>query len=251
MKNRFGYEWSTYSEILPLYETQFEAWTLPITCEGWKGLSVLDAGCGTGRNSLWPLKYGAARVTAFDVDPRTVEVARRNLAQAPNAKVEQHSIYETPYRDEFDLAFSIGVIHHLADPKLAVRKLVEAVKPGGRVLIWVYGWEGYTWAKVLVNTIRRVTCRLPLPLLKVLVYPFSILWWLFMQLPWGHPYMKQFRGAELWHVHSILFDQLLPEIANYWTEAESKALFDGLPVESVTATWINRGSWTVVAKKKV
>lgn len=250
MKNRFGYEWSTFSEIIPLYETQFRAWTEPISPDSWKGLRVLDAGCGTGRNSIWPIQYGASAVTAFDVDPRTVDVARQNLAKYPNATVRQHSIYELPFHDEFDLAFSIGVIHHLADPRLAVRNLVEAVKPGGRVLIWVYGKEGHTTLKNIVNSIRLVTCRIPLPILNVMTYPLSFLWWVWMQIPSNHPYIRQFRGARLWHVHSILFDQLLPEIANYWTKDEAIALFDGLDVDGISATWVNQGSWTIVARKK-
>ncbi|MFH0878990.1 MAG: class I SAM-dependent methyltransferase [Lentisphaerota bacterium] len=250
-QNRFGYEWTQYSQILPLYEQQFKVWTVPMQAGDWAGLSVLDAGCGTGRNSYWPLQYGAKKVTAFDVDPRTVAVAKQNLARFPNADVQQHSIYETPWTDAFDFAFSIGVIHHLADPAKAVANLVRATKPGGRILIWVYGKEGHTLLKGLVNGIRRVTCRMPLAVLKALVYPFSFLWWAYMRfLPHSHPYMKQFKTAALWHVHSILFDQLLPEIANYWTREEAMDLFKGLPVEKVEAVWVNEGSWTVWATRK-
>ena len=98
---------------------------------------------------------------------------------------------------------------------------------------------------------RLVTCRVPIRLLNWLTAPFSLVWWLYMKLPFHtHPYHRLFRTAPFWHVHSILFDQLLPEIANYWTKDEAIALFDGLPVEQVEAHWINRGSWTVVARRR-
>lgn len=249
-KNRFGYEWSRYPEIIPLYEEQFRAWTQPIPESAWKGCRVLDAGCGTGRNSLWPLKYGASEVVAFDVDPRTVDVARGNLAGKANARVIQSSIYDIPFENEFDIGFSIGVIHHLPDPKAAVERLVRAVKPGGTVLIWVYGWEGHTLAKVLVDAVRRVTCRVPLPVLNAILTPVSWLLWMGMRiLPWRHPYMRQFRSASFRHVHSILFDQLLPEIAHYWKKEEALALFRDCPVRDLAATWTNRISWTVVCRK--
>jgi len=249
LKNRFGFEWSRYPRIIPLYEQQFLGWVAPLKPEDFRGLRVLDAGCGTGRNSWWPLQYGADHVTSFDVDPRTVAVAARNLAGKSRSRVEQYSIYDIPYKNEFDLAFSIGVIHHLADPKLAVRKLVDSVKPGGRILIWVYGKEGYAWAKKAINCARVATSRMPLPLLNVLTYPLSMLVYLYFKLPHRHPYMKLLRSASFWHLHSIIFDQLLPEIANYWTEAEAKSLFDGLPVRQVAAYDVNRGSWTVIATK--
>lgn len=67
-KNRFGYEWTRYADIIPLYERQFREWTTPMTPSDWIGLSVLDAGCGTGRNSYWPLRYGARKVVALGID---------------------------------------------------------------------------------------------------------------------------------------------------------------------------------------
>lgn len=249
-ENRFGYEWSRWADIDPLYERQFQEWTTPMIPADWAGLTVLDAGSGTGRNSYWPLRYGAHKVVAFDVDPRTVAVSSRNLSGFPNCEVIQCSIYETPWDGEFDIAFSIGVVHHLVRPVDAVANLVRATKPGGRVMIWVYGKEGHPTLKRVINGIRKITCRLPPPLLSALVYPLSTLWWASMRgLPTTHPYLRQFKKARLWHVHSILLDQLLPETANYWTREEVMALFHGLPVEDVNAIWVNKGSWTVWARK--
>lgn len=248
--NRFGFEWSKYRKILPLYETQFKKWVAPLSEEDFRGKRVLDAGCGTGRNSHWSLTYGASEVEAFDVDPRTVAVAKENLKSWTNCVVTEASIFDITYDNEFDIVFSIGVIHHLPDPKKAVERLVSAAKPGGIVLIWVYGKDGYAGLKGAINAVRKVTCRIPLGILNVVVYPWSLLFYAYIRyLPHKHPYKVQFKQANFWHLHSIVFDQLLPEIANYWTDEEAKSLFDGLQVENVVAHSVNMGSWTVMAKK--
>ena len=59
--------------------------------------------------------------------------------------MRNQSIYDIPEENRFDIAFSIGVIHHLAEPEAALRQLTRAVKPGGYVLIWVCGRENMSW----------------------------------------------------------------------------------------------------------
>lgn len=51
-------------------------------------------------------------------------------------RVERRSAYEIGCRDEFDIVFSMGVIHHLAHPERALANMVTAAKPGGRLLIF-------------------------------------------------------------------------------------------------------------------
>ena len=45
--------------------------------------------------------------------------------------------------------------HHLAEPEAAFRQLTRAVKPGGHVLIWVYGRENMSWLTRYFDPIRR------------------------------------------------------------------------------------------------
>jgi 2-polyprenyl-3-methyl-5-hydroxy-6-metoxy-1,4-benzoquinol methylase len=77
---RFGYEWHHYPDLRPEYEEQFRRWTAHLRPDDWRGLSFLDVGCGMGRNSYWPMTYGAARGLAIDVDDRSLAAARRTLA---------------------------------------------------------------------------------------------------------------------------------------------------------------------------
>ncbi len=248
--SRFAYEWSRYPEIIPTYESMFRSWTAPAAPSDFRGKRVLDAGCGTGRNSYWALSYGAESVVAFDLDPRIVEVARRNLAAEPRAEVRRLSIYEEGFDVEFDLTMCIGVLHHLHDPGLAMKNLVRATRVGGVVLAWIYALEGHTLFKRFLRGLRTVTRRSPPTLVEAVALPLSTLAYLGLRSGlFRHPYARHYRRSPFWHVHSVMLDQLLPGIAHYWRRAEALALFDNLPVTDVKIEFVNRGSWTVWARR--
>lgn len=225
-EQRFGFEWNKYSKLDPQYENQFKNWTYPLDSSFWQGKMVLDAGCGMGRNSYWPLKYGSSLVTSFDFDKRSVEAAKRTLAEFDKKEIIFSSVYDITWENKYDVVFSIGVIHHLADPKQALKNLVKALKPGGRLLIWVYSYEGNEWITKLVDPVRiNITSKLPVRLVHFLSYFVSIPLWLFVKIFRGpSSYLKQLATFKFWHLHSIVFDQLIPTIANYWKKEEVEAL---------------------------
>ena len=136
--DRFGYEWDAYAEILPEHEEQFRRWTAPLSLEDWWGKDFLDVGCGMGRNSFWPLKYGASSGVAVDIDERSLQTARRNLRSFPTMQVMSTSVYDLPFKDRFDLAFSIGVIHHLEYPERALKKMAggQTGRPRRNLGLW-------------------------------------------------------------------------------------------------------------------
>lgn len=224
-EERFGYEWHKYHELDPRYEGQFANWT-GMPKEAWRGVDVLDAGCGMGRNSYWPLTYGARSLVAFDNDERSLAAARRTLAPFKNAEVVRRDISAIGWREQFDIAFSIGVIHHLRRPERALENLVRALKPGGRLIVWVYSCEGNEWIVRFVDPVRRaLTSRLPLPLVHALAYAASVPLYCFVKVARGPtPYLRQLSGFSFRHIHSIVFDQLIPEIAHYWRKEEVEVL---------------------------
>ena len=135
--DRFGHSWNIFNEILPVHEQQFKRWTICVDEAAWQSRTFLDVGCGIGRNSYWPFTYGAKSSLCIDIDERTLSAARQNLAPYDGATVENRSAYDIGETDRFDIAFSIGVIHHLDDPGAAVGVMVKATKPGGKVLVWL------------------------------------------------------------------------------------------------------------------
>src|SRR2546421_12808079 len=95
--SRFGYEWGRYTDILPEYEEQFRGWTAHIPPEEWRCKSFLDVGCGMGRNSFWPMQYGASEGVAVDIDEGSLATARSNLGGYPAVRVMRSSAYDLPF----------------------------------------------------------------------------------------------------------------------------------------------------------
>ena len=248
---RFGYSWARYDEILPQHEEQFRRWSAPLAPADWRGLRFLDAGCGIGRNSLWPMRDGAAGGLAIDVDDRSLEAARRNLAGFPALEIRRLSVYELDARDEFDLAFSIGVIHHLDRPRDAVARLVAAVKPGGRVLVWLYGRENNGWVVRVADPLRRALfSRLPLGLVHALSWLPTAALWLMLRL--GIRPIEYFRllaGFSFRHLRAIVFDHMIPRTADYYRRDEAIALLRDCGLVEVEARWVNEMSWTAIGRK--
>jgi SAM-dependent methyltransferase len=249
--DRFGWEWNAYAEILPEYEEQFRRWTVHLSPEDWRGKSFLDVGCGMGRNSFWPMNYGAGEGCAVDIDDRSLANARRNLARFPAIQVVRSSAYDLSFADRFDIVFSIGVIHHLADPPLALEKMVRAAKPGGRVLIWVYGREGNRWLVWLLDPLRRALfARLPVAAVHHLsLYPTALLWLALRLGVRPIEYFKLLSRFGFAHLRSIVFDQMLPRVAHYWPGDAVVALMEGAGLDEVRLAAVNEMSWSAIGTK--
>jgi SAM-dependent methyltransferase len=248
---RFGYEWRVYAQILPEHEDQFRRWTAPLTPEDWRGKEFLDVGCGMGRNSYWPLKYGAAGGVAVDIDERSLESARSNLRGFATMQVARMSAYDLSFEDRFDLVFSIGVIHHLEHPQRALGKMTRAVKPGGRVLIWVYGSENNRWLVSVLDPLRRgLFSQLPIGLTHHLsLYP-AVLLWAFLRLGLRPiEYFRLLARFDFVHLRAIVFDQMLPRIAHYWPRDTVARMMAEAGLEEVRLTWVNQMSWSAIGTR--
>jgi len=246
--DRFGYEWNEYSELRPEYEEQFRRWTALIPPEAWRGKRFLDVGCGMGRNSHWPMTYGAVGGAAIDVDDRSLASARRTLAAWPAVEVRKASAYEIGFENAFDIAFSIGVIHHLAEPERALSQMVKAAKPGGQVMMWVYGYENNEWIVRWFDPLRKLLfARLPIGVTHFFSTVLTAVLWLFLRLGLGRlEYFRLIRTFNFRHLRSIVFDQMLPRIANYWRRDEVEALMRKAGLTDIRIAPVNNMSWTAV-----
>ncbi len=98
-----------------------------------EGKKVIEMGCGTGELSVLLAKSGAA-VSAFDISPGTINIARRR-AELNNVAddIDFHvAVAENlPFEDEtFDIGFGLAILHHL-DVELASMELHRVLKIGG------------------------------------------------------------------------------------------------------------------------
>jgi len=247
---RFGYSWGIFSEILPVHEVQFKRWTSALPSEAWQGVEFLDVGCGMGRNSYWAIKAGAVSGRAIDVDARSLSGANVNLAASP-VEVAHESAYDISDENRFDIAFSIGVIHHLEEPGLALDRMARAVRPGGRVMMWVYGYENNEWIVRWFNPLRRLLfARLPLSIVFFLSWFPTTLLWVLLHLGWGRlEYHDLLRDLSFRHLKAIVFDQMIPRIAHYYRRDEVESLMQTAGLEDITLVWVNEMSWSVVGTK--
>ncbi len=250
--DRFGYSWDRYADVLPEHEEQFLRWTT-LDRSFWQNARFLDGGCGIGRNAYWPMTYGARGGVAVDVDDRTLGRARHNLAPFPNLEVRKQSIYEITEQNAFDVAFSIGVVHHLSDPDAAVARLTRAVKPGGLVLLWLYGRENNGWIVHLFNPLRRALfSRLPLRLVHALSWPLDRA--VMVRLAPGSP-----AGCLLPPDQRLLLRTPARDCFRSHDPAHRAVLYarrgrsiarTGRP-DRIRSTWVNENSWSVIGRKPI
>lgn len=261
----FGYEWKLHPTHHDYYREQFFDWVHPMEARDFEGRVVLDAGCGKGRHLDVISRCGARQAVGVDLSA-AIDVAAAALADRPNVHLVQARLEQLPLRHAFDHVYSVGVIHHLADPPAAVRALRTILLPGGRMSLWLYGQEGNEWLLPwLLPLRRRLTTRLRFETLQAFSHLFSAPLWLALQavyapaardprwagvrerLPY-RPYFERLARFPYREVHHIVFDQLIAPLARYYTQDEARALAEqaGLTVQSVSRR--NGNSWSVLAR---
>jgi SAM-dependent methyltransferase len=253
----FGYEWTHYAKVTAEDRDEFLDWIRPLNEACFAGRVVLDAGCGKGRHLYQAARWGAKDAIGIDLS-EAVEAAYQNVRHLPNAHVIQADIYNLPFLSPFDLAYSIGVLHHLPEPKLGFLELVQHVKPGGRISLWVYGKEGNRWIEKFVDPLRRhVTSRLPkfitravslliaLPLyaaLKLVYRPARRIAALQRKLPYAD-YLCAISGYSFAENFWNVFDHLVAPTAFYLSRKEVEDWFAAAKLEQAEITQRNNNSW--------
>ncbi len=166
----FGYEWRHFSDFRPEGEANFRWYFAAYPPESLHGKVLLDAGCGKGRHLFFAAQH-ARKVIGVDLSP-AVDAAFDNTGHLENVHIVQADLFHLPLRPQsFDMVYSLGVLHHLPEPEAGFREILRYGKPGADVLVYLY-WslnDEPRWKKRLlglVAMVRRVTTRLPFPLLR-------------------------------------------------------------------------------------
>jgi SAM-dependent methyltransferase len=165
----FGYEWNRFSAVqLDSRNGTRQSEQALAASTGWSGADyrgrlVLDAGVGSGRFAEIAAREGG-EVVGIDLTS-AVEAAWSNVGRRERVHVVQADIFAMPFREStFDLAYSIGVLHHTPDTRAAFERVAAVVKPGGGLAVYLYAGYGPRFA----DRIRKVTTRLPAPVMLAL-----------------------------------------------------------------------------------
>lgn len=254
----FGWQWQHFTETDERYAEQFLGWIAPVTPDFFRDKVVLEGGCGKGRHTQLAAQWGAREVIGIDLS-EAVETAYAATRSLPNAHVIQADIYRLPLARKFDYAFSVGVLHHLPNPRQGFCSLASKVKPGGHVSAWIYGAENNEWIVRLVNPVRekitsRIDQRALLQLSKIpaagiflatkLIYgPLNRRGSKLGQYLFYNDYLTAIAPFSWREQHLIVFDHLVAPTAFYIPREEFETWWRELGATDVVITWHNKNSW--------
>ncbi len=114
--------------------------------EGSAGKRVLDYGCGNGYVLAQYVRNGA-EAYGVDLTETAIRLARSRfeLAGLEGTFVQNDGVSIPFESDFFDVACSMGVLHHIPDPRPVVAELQRVLKPGGRLVVMLYHRGSYRY----------------------------------------------------------------------------------------------------------
>ena len=254
----FGWQWQHFTQQDEKYAEQFLGWIAPVTPEFFRDKVVLEGGCGKGRHTQLAAGWGAREVIGIDLSV-AVETAFAATRALPNAHIVQADIYHLPLARKFDYAFSIGVLHHLPDPRGGFVSLASKVKAGGHISAWIYGAENNEWITRFVNPVReKITSRIDQrALLQLSKIPAACVY-LATKLIYGplnrngsawskhlfyNDYLSSISSFGWREQHTIVFDHLVAPTAFYISREDFETWWRDLGASDVVISWHNKNSW--------
>ncbi|WP_319588450.1 methyltransferase domain-containing protein [uncultured Desulfobulbus sp.] len=104
-----------------------------------KGTTVLEAGCGTGCQTVFlAAAHPHTHFVSMDISAASLHTAAEAIAVQglTNVSLQQGDIFEPPFAEQqFDHIFVCFVLEHLADPVGALTALRQLLKSGGTITV--------------------------------------------------------------------------------------------------------------------
>ena len=255
--NDFGRQWSIYRDNEGFYGSMglFSDIISPfLNAVEITDCRVAEIGSGTGRIVNMLLEAGAKYVVALEPSD-AFEVLCQNIKQPEKVNCLKMTGDQLPADGNLDYIFSIGVLHHIPDPKPVIEAAFRALRPGGHFLVWLYGKEGNAFYLTVVTLLRVLTKRLPhfalSALARIACWPLLFYMKLChrLSLPLQEYMVAVFEKMSPEKRRLIIYDQLNPSYSKYYTKREAeKLLIDG-KFENVRTHHRHGYSWTVIGTK--
>jgi SAM-dependent methyltransferase len=142
-------------------DEQFRDLFRPLDPEAFRAKRVVELGFGHG-SLLWHWsRLGPARLAGVDLAD-AVTAARARLDELPAGVLDlRRGDLTRVDLGPHDLAYCIGVIHHMGDPHAGFLALLRHTAPGGCFHGWVFAKEGGGLALRALDLLRRSCSRLP------------------------------------------------------------------------------------------
>jgi len=140
------------------------------TLEAFEDKIIVDAGGGSGAQTLWMLEAGAKHVIMLDLSNSVDDVVRKNLGASgyTNYDVIQCSIDAPPIRRQSieGIVYCHNVIQHTPSVAITAKALYALVAPGGEFVFNVYPINDkgvFRWVRfhLIYKSLRAVLSRLP------------------------------------------------------------------------------------------
>ena len=220
-----------------------------------QGARVAEIGSGTGRIVQMLLRAGVAHVTA--IEPSAAFAVLRERLAGENRVTLVHGVGTEISRERnLDFVLSIGVIHHIPEPDPVLRAAYQALRPGGSLVIWVYGSEGGGSVLRLIKALRRVTTHLPHWILAPISHVLTFFLDLYivacragLRLPLRDYVLNVVGRFPRSKRYLVVYDQLKPAFSKYYAADEVRALIQRAGFSDVQLHLRHGYSWTAIGTK--
>jgi len=267
----FSDSWNRVSGSTVYSHEQFLEWFTPLDPGAFEGRTVVELGFGNGSLLYHFAAFRPARLSGVELGD-TLARTLENLQHVSPRVLDLHRGDLTRvHLGEFDLAYCIGVLHHLKDPAAGFQAVLRHTRPGGRFHCWVYAREGNALIRTTVDPLRRVTSRLPWWLTKhVVALPLVAPYFL-----WAKALRRLVRAAPrsrrvlaslplldyslwiaerpFWFFHHVAFDQLVTPETRYFARSEVEAWLADPEVDPGTTYLVHRNgnSWKFGGQRRL
>lgn len=261
----FATNWRRYSDAIlarpALNDELFRDWIAPVSPELFHDAVVLDAGCGMGRWLTAAAPHAPRALIGFDYSD-VVHAAFENTRHLKHVHIVRADLFRPPFRRRCaDFCYSIGVVHHTAEPERAFASLLDVVQDNGALSVWVYGQENNAWVENVVTPLREsLTSHLPdlalhalsrtaaaqlalASALYVRMFPSAT------RLSYD-AYLRHLRKYPQRYLEHIVYDHLVPQLAHYLPRAELERWATSREL-SFVLTHRNANSWRLLTARSL